>query len=462
MLSSSKINYNTQNPNVESEAVKTVKILVDKAISSEDCVVVLDLPVDTECFTDLSACILETTFRVVRQDESKIASSDRVFLDWNGVDAFWSAATVRINGEVVCSVPHYAYTAHLTKLYGMSREMRNTILQHFNYGWQQQMYSPSVLNDPQVLKDDKTIYRRAGASKYGTQIKAVEGSEWQTARSVLFIPLFLTSQQLWPPNSQISIELRKAPSQAVLCCADSENPQRYKVQLKDVALYAKRHKLKPAVSSRALESLKSGGAVTYTALDTSVITVPQHSTTWKWYNALGLGAPAPARLYMAFVYSKSLYGSLDYMHTYFTLANIAEINVRYNSSNILVEPVKLSYTINAAGEPEEGANVKQGYLTMLQIMNNLSNPLKEPIRVNDVDYLSGGVVFGFELNQAAVGQGQPSSLVDIEVTTTSMHSHTSHAPPSSLFQFVFNTTGGGTLEETSVFLFSEYTAKVKA
>lgn len=367
----------------ESEVQQTIKIVQDRNLE-EGSTIVMRVPADPESFTELCKTLLKFDFRVLTSDKEEITEADKVFLDQMGGHAFWKSVVVKVDGVEVSDMNYYPYSSKMQILFGTSLENRQAILRQFDASSTRYFSKSDITQDTAHIG----IYRNLYAS--------VEKSKWVSITMPIFSDFLKSSQQLLPPGCEITLELKRAPTEFTLCNSEKSPSKRYLIELRNPSLYIRRINLKPSIKDQVMESLKENGHLNFTRLEAKAIGVQRGSMSFRWLDIFNRG-PVPGKIYITFASTSSIFGSISQMSTYFEHNNLSSLNVFLNGKSILVEPISLKYVTNSDGGISiENSNGREGYLTTCQVLNYFSEHDK-PVHCSYQEYMGGGYLYAIDI-----------------------------------------------------------------
>jgi hypothetical protein len=221
----------------------------------------------------------------------------------------------------------------------------------------------------------------------------------------------MSSRQYLPPGVVLGVNLRRAPDHFSLQSPTAG--KQYRLMITSASLYLKRLKIRDSVIPRAVESVRSGGRLTYNRLECRVIGIPTGSTFFNWLNVLNNDV-LPNRIYVAFVFQTALYGNLNQISTYFEDMRMQSLNVKLNGRDLLVEPIRTTfahgtdYALDLAK-----SDARDSYLTILEVLNQVSDQTSS-LRIDYSSYQKGSFLSAIELGKCGEKSGSRGSL-DIEV-----------------------------------------------
>lgn len=423
----SKISYNQEYvEDIECALAKNVKLTLDRGLQ-EGSTLVFHFPGDSETYTDVSTLMFETEIAIKRGDGSNLDSSDRVFYDWMGLHALFSTVDTKINGQLISNMSCYPYSSRLQSLFGTNQAVRMAILRRYDHSWSDSVGLSNITEDPYtdpkgILPDQPSGF---GYESYMKLLKNEDstGSEEQKEKVIvmkgfIYSDFLMSCKQLLPPSTSLTLEMRRSPSEFFLCNAEKNAKHRYKVVMKSASVSFKRLHLSQTIHNKAMASISSsnGGSLIFTRLNTRLMNIPANSRSWRWLNLLE-GAPLPQKMYVGFVNSRGLYGSIDQLGTFFESLNLESLALYYNSQPILTEPLKLSYkTMEDGSLNAVDSDARNGFLTMTTLAGHFSDPLNNSQRLDYSDYINGGIIYGFNLGLCGTKSGEVGGFLDLVLT----------------------------------------------
>lgn len=382
---------------VEQEVSHPIKVTLTQGLNA-GAVLNFTFPADHGRFTDLSSALLVVELQVQRSNGTPITATDHVIFDANGLHSLFTSCEVRFEDRIVSTMTHYPYTSTLSRLLGCAQDSRSYIWDELDGTWNytsERVRQSSALGETLQPADRRVI-------RAGEQRCIFVGR--------VFSDILMTSRQLLPPSISLSVALRRAHDHFSIVCPNDN--RKYNVMLHSAAMYIRRLKLHPTLTTNAISAANSGGCITYNRLETRCVAIPQGSEIFRYQNCLNSG-PLPNRLYIAFLAQSSLYGQLTQYCTYFEDLNIRELSVKVNGRDIQTEPIEAEFEKDDAGNVRFDAGQHlMGYLSIIEILDQTTN-LCSPVRLSHLNWKNGCTIFALELGKCGVKNSAGGAL-DIE------------------------------------------------
>jgi hypothetical protein len=399
MESASRINYNSAPAtDAESEVAVTVKHTLNEGLN-DSSLIAFRIPADGERFTDLSTAILSVQYKILKNDGTPVDEESKIMLDSGGMHSMFTSCTVYFNEQPVSTINSYAHTASLCQYLGMDKEVRESLWDEVDGSWRKSQLKRSNVLDANENKFVEPINRSSQGSV--------------TLYGRLLVDIFQSCRQLLPPGVSIGVDLRRAADYfSLLKITAPGDGVSFKLSLQSASLYIRRLKLEPLLHSRALATIKDGGAnLQFNKLETRVMTA-RPGTVYRWLDCLN-GAPLPNRLYVGLVLQAGYHGVLDEIGTYFQNFKLKTFQAKLNGRDLLVEPIRCSFKYEADGDIDgDKSDAKSAFLSVAECTGHLTDPTL-PLRIAWKDYVLGNNIFAVELGKCGEKSGS-SGAIDLE------------------------------------------------
>ncbi len=382
---------------METEVAFTMKQTINQGLN-DGGVLSFRVPADNDRFTDLNSILLRLELGIRKSNGSDLADTDNVFIDGGGMHSLFSSCDIRFNDDVVSTMSSYPYTAAVSRYLGSTTHARMNIWDNLDGSWDWgSRRGKSDLTAAELPDTLMPVVARVG--KQSTVIGRI------------YSDILMSSRQYLPPGVTLGIDLRRAPEHFGLCSIQGEG--NFKVDIKSASIYVRRLHLRQSITDKVKETVQGGASLTFNRLETRTMSIPKSSRIYRWLNCLN-NEPLPNRIYMGFVSQTALYGLLSQASTYFENLNLASISVKLNGRDILVEPIKTTFTKEAGSTVSGKSDGREGFLTLIEAMNQVTDQTS-PMRLDYHNYMHGTTLFAVELGKCGEKSGTTGAL-DLEFT----------------------------------------------
>lgn len=353
-------------------------------------------------FINLHSFTYQTAFQLRHLDNTLPEPGElinkKVCLDPEGMHAAFASTEVRFNDKSVSTMTNYPPAVALIRSLGMSQDVREK-------AWNVLEGSYPI---PDVLKSNlETRVLNNPGLEY--QIGLLTNPDGMTLTGRIWCDVFTSARQLLPPGVKLDLFLRRALDTATLCSNDPEIGKKYKLYLKTLKIRFETIPLSEEEARKAKEAAAQGGGITFVKLSERTHTVSANSHVYSWLNALD-GAPLPNRIYVTFINTKSLAGSITHMGTYFEHANLERLQFRLNGRDVLARPIRCKFVTKSDGSLDLGlSDCREGYMSILNVLEQVEDPTL-PLRLSYKEFMQGRIAFALEFGRCGYKSGARGSL----------------------------------------------------
>jgi hypothetical protein len=404
MESVTRLSYNQSRvAELEDEAGYTIKQTISQGLNNGG-VVAFRIPADPARFSDLNSIFIRVEFIITEANGRTATTADKkIMLEPGGIHSLFTSCHVKLNDESVSNMTAYPYTAALCRYLGNSKSIREGVWDELDGSW------PTLnLAKPETLDVADGRFQKPMASAVGNQV----------CLGKIHSDVLNSCRQLLPPGTCLDIELRRANDTFSLLSNKAQTVT-YKVMLSSVSLYMRRLRLQPQLHAKILGEIKSGAFLQFNRLETRVMSIKATSRVFRWLDCLN-GAPLPNRMYIGLVSQAAVFGTLERVSTYFEHFQLTSFNAKLNGRDLLVEPIKTSFTVDATSGATNAAEseAKAAFYSLAEVIGHVTDPTTS-LRMSWTDYMRGNLILALELSKS--GENPVSAgCLDLELTFDSV------------------------------------------